>query len=43
MDKILEAAPRVSVVIKIDDRPGVADGLSTKVASVEKSLGSGRV
>jgi uncharacterized protein (TIGR00106 family) len=38
MDKILEVAPRVSVVIKIDDRPNVSDGLRSKVASVEHSL-----
>ena len=38
VDKILEAAPLVSVVIKIDDRPNVSDGLQSKVASVEHSL-----
>ena len=34
--KVGEAAPRVSVVIKIDHRPGVTDGLHTKVAAVER-------
>jgi uncharacterized protein (TIGR00106 family) len=37
--KVEEVAPRVSVVIKIDHRPGVDNGLSTKVASVERHLG----
>jgi uncharacterized protein (TIGR00106 family) len=36
--KVGEAAPRVSVVIKIDHRPGVTDGLHAKVASVEQHL-----
>lgn len=33
-----EHAPRVSVVIKIDDRSGTADGLRTKVESLEGRL-----
>jgi len=36
--KVGEAAPRVSVVIKLDHRPGVADGLHTKVEAVEQRL-----
>ena len=39
VDKVAEAAPRVSVVLKIDHRPGVRDGLNSKVASVEATLG----
>ena len=38
VDKVAEAAPRVSVVIKIDYRPGVTDGLTTKVRAVEDRL-----
>ena len=30
--------PRVSVVVKIDHRPGVTDGLRSKVAAVEARL-----
>ena len=33
--KVGESAPRVSVVIKIDHRPGVTDGLHAKVAAVD--------
>ncbi|HEY3673642.1 MAG TPA: MTH1187 family thiamine-binding protein [Acidimicrobiia bacterium] len=36
--KVSEAAPRVSVVIKIDHRPGVSDGLHSKVEAVEERL-----
>ena len=36
--KVAESAERVSVVIKIDHRPGVDDGLHTKVAAVEAHL-----
>ncbi len=31
-------APRVSVVVKIDDRPGTNDLLHAKVASIERQL-----
>ncbi|MFJ5551448.1 MTH1187 family thiamine-binding protein [Streptomyces sp. NPDC093225] len=31
-------APRVSVVMKVDIRPGVTDGLTSKVATVERHL-----
>ena len=40
VDKVAEAAPRVSVVIKIDHRPGVVDALHAKVAAVEEHLSS---
>jgi uncharacterized protein (TIGR00106 family) len=36
--KIAEDAPRVSVVIKIDHRPGVSDGLHGKLAAIEDLL-----
>jgi uncharacterized protein (TIGR00106 family) len=36
--KVAESAPRVSLVIKIDYRPGVTDGLRGKVAAVEDRL-----
>jgi uncharacterized protein (TIGR00106 family) len=42
VDTVAEQAPRVSVVIKIDHRPGVADGLTSKVASVEAHLADER-
>ncbi len=32
------SAPRVSVVIKIDHRAGVTDGLHTKVDAIEQNL-----
>jgi uncharacterized protein (TIGR00106 family) len=38
VDRVAEDAPRVSVVVKIDHRPGHTDGLTTKVASVEARL-----
>ena len=36
--KVGESAPRVSVVIKIDHRPGMTDGLHHKVEAVEQHL-----
>ena len=36
--KVAETAPRVSVVIKIDHRAGVTDGLWEKVEAVEAHL-----
>src|SRR6202521_2862042 len=36
--KVAEGAPRVSVVIKIDHRPGVAGALQNKVEAVEERL-----
>jgi uncharacterized protein (TIGR00106 family) len=38
VEKVAEGAPRVSVVIKLDHRPGVSDALHTKVAAVEARL-----
>jgi uncharacterized protein (TIGR00106 family) len=37
-DRILERADRVSILIKIDDRKGVTDGLSRKVASAKAKM-----
>lgn len=37
-DVVMAAAPRCSLVIKADIRPGVTDGLTSKVASVERYL-----
>jgi uncharacterized protein (TIGR00106 family) len=37
--KVGEQAPRVSVVIKIDHRPGAEDALHHKVQAVERLLG----
>ena len=39
VERVAEAAPRVSVVIKIDHRPGVTGGLRSKVEAVEQRLG----
>ena len=39
VDTIGEAAPRVSVVIKIDHRPGVTGALEAKTRRVEDLLG----
>jgi uncharacterized protein (TIGR00106 family) len=36
--KVGESAPRVSVVIKIDHRPGVTGALQHKVESIERRL-----
>ena len=38
VDKVAEAAPRVSLVIKVDYRPGVDDALHQKVAAIEAQL-----
>jgi uncharacterized protein (TIGR00106 family) len=38
IDAIAAEAPRVSVVVKIDYRPGARDMLHAKVASLEKHL-----
>lgn len=38
VDHVALAAPRVSVVVKIDHRPGVSGGLRSKVESVEQRL-----
>ncbi|MDP9388666.1 MAG: MTH1187 family thiamine-binding protein [Actinomycetota bacterium] len=36
--EVAKAAPRVSVVIKLDHRPGAVDALHAKVAAVESHL-----
>jgi uncharacterized protein (TIGR00106 family) len=38
VETVAEQAPRVSVVVKIDYRPGASDMLHAKVASVERHL-----
>lgn len=38
VDRVGEVAPRVSVVIKIDHRPGAVDALHAKVQAVEDRL-----
>jgi uncharacterized protein (TIGR00106 family) len=40
VDHAAMAAPRVSVVVKIDHRPGVSGALRSKVESVEERLSS---
>ncbi|MGD0083782.1 MAG: MTH1187 family thiamine-binding protein [Acidimicrobiales bacterium] len=40
VDHVAAAAPRVSLVIKIDHRPGVSGALRSKVESVERRLSS---
>jgi uncharacterized protein (TIGR00106 family) len=42
VDKVGEAAPRVSVVIKIDQRAGSRDGLTSKIEAVERRLSGDR-
>ncbi|MEH0822785.1 MTH1187 family thiamine-binding protein [Micromonospora sp. URMC 105] len=41
VDVVAERAPRVSVVLKADVRPGVTDALTGKVAHVEARLAEG--
>jgi uncharacterized protein (TIGR00106 family) len=36
--KVGESAPRVSVVVKIDHRPGVTDAMRHKVEEIERRL-----
>ena len=38
VEKVAEAAPRVSVVVKVDYRPGVTGALRGKVEAVEERL-----
>jgi uncharacterized protein YqgV (UPF0045/DUF77 family) len=38
VDAIAERAPRVSLVLKADIRPGVSDGLTSKVETIERYL-----
>ncbi len=40
VDRIAEEAPRVSLVIKIDHRPGATGRMAGKVAAVEQRLAS---
>ena len=40
VDAVAERAPRVSLVLKADIRPGVTDGLTSKVETIERFLGS---
>src|SRR5882724_6795021 len=39
VDAVAARAPRVSITLKADIRPGVVDALTTKVESVERYLG----
>ena len=36
--RVAESAPRVTVVLKLDHRPGVDSGLTSKVESIDKHL-----
>jgi uncharacterized protein (TIGR00106 family) len=38
VDAVAERAPRVSVVIKLDHRPGTTGAITSKVAAVEERL-----
>jgi len=38
-DAVAAQVPRVSLVIKADLRPGVSDGLTSKVQTIERHLG----
>jgi uncharacterized protein YqgV (UPF0045/DUF77 family) len=38
VDAVAAQAPRVSLVLKADLRPGVTDGLTSKVATIERHL-----
>ncbi|MEG8178232.1 MTH1187 family thiamine-binding protein [Nocardia terpenica] len=40
-DAVMAVSPRCSLVIKADIRPGVTDGLTSKVESVERYLAEG--
>jgi uncharacterized protein (TIGR00106 family) len=39
VDAVAARAPRVSVVLKADLRAGVTDGLTSKIAHIERALG----
>jgi uncharacterized protein (TIGR00106 family) len=41
VDAVAARAPRVSVTLKADIRPGVTGGLDSKMASLDRHLGSG--
>ena len=38
VDAVATHAPRVSVVLKADIRPGITDGLTSKVETIERHL-----
>ena len=38
-DVVAQRSPRVSLVLKADIRPGVTDGLTSKVETIERHLG----
>jgi uncharacterized protein YqgV (UPF0045/DUF77 family) len=38
VDAVAARAPRVSLVLKADVRPGVTDGLTSKVETIERYL-----
>ena len=40
VDAVAARAPRVSLVLKADLRPGVTDGLTSKVETIERYLGT---
>jgi uncharacterized protein (TIGR00106 family) len=40
VDAVAARAPRVSLVLKADIRPGVTDGLTAKVKTIERYLGA---
>lgn len=40
VDAVASRAPRVSLVLKADVRPGVTDGLTSKVETIERYLES---
>jgi uncharacterized protein (TIGR00106 family) len=42
VDAVAAKAPRVSVTLKADIRPGVTGGLDSKVASLERHLAAGQ-
>lgn len=42
VDAVAARAPRVSMVLKADMRPGVTDGLTAKVEAVERYLNAPR-
>lgn len=39
VDRLAEVAPRVSVVVKLDVRPGVTGAMRSKVERIEEQLG----
>jgi len=41
VDKVAESAPRVSLVIKVDHRPGAIDAMHHKVDVIESRLETG--